>query len=91
MKITALFIVIIALYNLVSTSFQTDIDNSLFNYNFIDNFKTENDMKDFQRSILLQRNYECLNRKHFSLDELKTHEKNSESTMTDLYKTVRFN
>ena len=89
MKITALFLVCICA--LVPTSFQNDNDNSLFNKNFIDNLKTENDMKDFQRSILLQRNYQCLNRKHFSLDELKTHDKNSNSTMTDFDKIVRTN
>lgn len=84
-------LLLICFCGLASTSSKTHSDNSLFNKNFIDNLKTENDLKDFQRLIILQRNYECLNREHFDLDELKTHQKNTNSNIADLNEIVRFN
>lgn len=38
----------------------------------------ENEFKNLQKSIILQRNYKCLSRDHFELTNLKEYEQNSE-------------
>ncbi|CAF0787135.1 unnamed protein product [Brachionus calyciflorus] len=62
----------------------TQCENVIIDDTFLKNIKSDEDFKFFQKSILLQRNYECLNREYFNLDELKTHERNIISSNSNL-------
>lgn len=92
-------LVFISLYLVVASSKQSEKyhDESffLFKDKFLNNLKTDDDLKNLQRSIILQRNYKCLNREYFEMFDLIDHEKNfkiriNENLEFQLEKTVNF-
>ncbi|RNA30455.1 zinc transporter ZIP14 isoform X1 [Brachionus plicatilis] len=78
-------ILVILLIPLVTSRLNEDFDeaNFIIEKEILKNLQTEKDLKSLQRSIILQRNFECLNREYFELTNLREHEKNSQSTAND--------
>lgn len=92
-------LVLILVYLMMVSSINSEKhhDNSilLFKDKFFDNLRTDDDLKNLQRSIILQRNYKCLNGEYFELFDLIGHKKNfkirvNENLEFQLEKTVNF-
>ncbi|RNA08141.1 zinc transporter ZIP14 isoform X1 [Brachionus plicatilis] len=80
-----LFVLIYSIIGLVTSKQEEICDeaNFIIEKEILQNLQTEKDLKSLQRSIILQRNFECLNREYFELKNLREHEKNSQSTAND--------